>query len=103
MSANDETSLLEELASRIEGQIELVRKGSFGGLARLTDECQRLVTKIKSAGLLEKPEHETQRKRLAKLYQDLQLALSMQKDATAEQLKSVCEHKRKMTVYRSNI
>jgi len=102
MSANDEKALLEELASRIEGQIELVRKGSFGVLARLTDECQRLVAKIKSAGLLDKPEHKTRRKHLAKLYQDLQLALSMQKDAVGEELKSTRKGRRTLAAYRSN-
>jgi hypothetical protein len=103
MSANDDMVLLEELAGRIEKQIELVRKGSFGGLERLTDECQRLVAKIKNAGLLEKPEHQTHRRRLTKLYQDLKLALSAQKDAAAEQLKSVGRHKRTLAIYRGNI
>jgi hypothetical protein len=103
MNEGNEAQLLEELANLLEKQIELARQGSFGGLERLTDECERLAAKIKSAGLLEKPEYKTQRKKLTKLYQDLQLALSMQKDATAEQLKSVCEHKRKLSAYRGSI
>jgi hypothetical protein len=103
MSSNDEKVLLEELANSIEGQIELVHKGSFGGLERLTDECQRLVAKIKSDGLLEKPEHQAQRKNLTKLYQDLQMALSTQKDATAEQLKSMRKHKKTLAIYRGSV
>jgi hypothetical protein len=42
-------------------------------------------------------------KHLAKLYRDLQLAISTQKDATAEQLKSICKGKRTLAIYRGNI
>ena len=103
MNADDEIRLLGELANLLEKQIELARRGGFAGLERLAGQCEPLVAKITAAGLLEKPEHKAERERLAKLYRDLQMALSTQKDVTGEQLKSIRKHKKTLAIYRSNI
>jgi hypothetical protein len=102
MNIDDGLQLLEGLEHLLGRQIELARRGSFTGLNRLADECEPLVAGIKEAGLLEKPENEPQRQRLDKLYRDLQLMLSTQKDAAAEQLKSIHRGRKMLSTYRSN-
>jgi hypothetical protein len=103
MSADDEIRLLGELASLLERQIELARRGGLAGLEQLAGQCEPLVAKITAAGLLEKPDHKVQRERLAKLYRDLQLMLSAQKGVVAKQLKSIGKGKKTLALYRGNI
>ena len=103
MNEDDSPQLLKELVELLERQVGLARRGNFVELHRLAGQCEPLVAKITAAGLLEKPEHKDQRERLAKLYQDLQLMLSTQKDAAAEQLKSVRKGKKTLAIYRSNV
>lgn len=103
MNADDEIRLLGELENLLERQVGLARRGGFGGLERLADECEPLVAKITAAGLLEKPEHKDQRERLSKLYRDLQLALSTQKDAVAEQLKLIHKGRKTLAAYRGSM
>ena len=92
-----------KLAKLLKKQIELARRGSFAGLQELADECEQLVAKIRSSGLLERPEHRTDRDLLAGLYQELQLLLSTRKDEAAEQLKSIRRAKRTLAVYRGSV
>jgi hypothetical protein len=40
---------------------------------------------------------------LAKFYRDIQMAISMQKDVTGEQLKSMRKHKKTLATYRGSI
>ncbi len=103
MSSDEDIRLLGELRNLLEKQIELARRGSLTGLERLADQCEPLVAKIMAAGLPEKAEHKEQRERLAKLYRDLQLTLSTQKDAAAEQLKSIHKGKKTLAIYRGNV
>ena len=103
MKKDDEVRLLEELANILEKQVELARHGDFAGLERLAGQCEPLVARITAAGLLENPAYKAERERLAKFYRDIQMAISMQKDVTGEQLKSMRKHKKTLAVYRGSI
>jgi hypothetical protein len=103
MSADDDTQLMVELANLLERQIELARHGDFAGLERLAGQCEPLVARITAAGLLQNPAYKTERERLAKFYRDIQMAISMQKDVTGEQLKSMRKHKKTLATYRGSI
>lgn len=103
MIADDGAQLLKELGNLLNRQIELARRGSFGQLERMVGRCEPLVAKIKAAGLFEKPGYEAQSRRLVKLYHELQLMLSTQKDAVAEQLKSIRKGKRTLSAYRGSV
>jgi len=103
MKKDDEVRLLEELANILEKQIELARHGDFAGLERLAGRCEPLVARITAAGLLENPAYKAERERLAEFYRDIQMAISMQKDATGEQLKSMHKHKKTLATYRGSI
>jgi hypothetical protein len=103
MIADDGPQLLKELGNLLDRQVELARRGSFGQLERLVGRCEPLVVKIKAAGLLERPDYKAQSRRVVKLYHDLQLMLSTQKNAVAEQLKSIRRGKRTLAAYRGNM
>jgi hypothetical protein len=103
MKKNDEVQLLEELANLLEKQVEFARHGDFAGLERLAGQCEPLVARITAAGLLDNPAYKAEREQLAKFYRDIQMAVSTQKDATGEQLKSMRKHKKTLATYRSNI
>ncbi|MGD0078056.1 MAG: hypothetical protein ABSB91_05435 [Sedimentisphaerales bacterium] len=103
MNETEDIQLLAELENNLKKQLELARRGSLASVEKLAGQCQALVEKIKAAGLVEKPEYQSQRQRIEKLYQDLQLMLSSQKDAVAEQLKSIHRGRKTLATYRSNI
>jgi hypothetical protein len=103
MKKDDEVRLLEELANILKKQIGLALHGDFAGLERLAGQCEPFVARITAAGLLENPAYKAQRERLAKFYRDLQVAISMQKDATGEQLKAMRKHKKTLATYRGSI
>lgn len=103
MSSTEDVRLLEELVELLEKQIALTRRGGFAAVLQLAGQCEPLVAKITAAGLLEKPEHKTVKDRLAGLYRDLQMLLSTQQSAVAEQLKSVRKGKKTLAIYRGSI
>jgi hypothetical protein len=103
MRNDDEVRLFEELANLLERQVEFARHGDFAGLERLAGQCEPLVARITATSLLENSAYEAERERLAKLYRDIQMAISMQKDATGEQLKSMRKHKKTLATYRGNV
>jgi hypothetical protein len=103
MKNDDETRLLEELANLLERQVELARHGDFAGLKRLAGQCEPLVVRITAAGLLENPAYRAERERLAEFYRYIQMAISMQKDATGEQLKLMRKHKKTLATYRDGV
>jgi len=103
MNSESDNRLLEELGTLLEKQIALARKGSFAAVLQITGQSEPLVAKIAEARLFEKPEHKIAKDRLANLYRDLQILLSTQQSAAAEQIKSLRKGKKTLSVYRSNI
>ncbi len=103
MNETDNTQLLTELETNLNKQLEFVRRGNLESVEKLADNCRLLVEKISSAGLMEKPQYQSQRQHIEKLYQNLLLLLSSQKDAVAEQLKSISRGRQTLSAYRGNI
>jgi ribosomal protein S20 len=103
MNETDNTQLLTELETNLKKQLEFARRGNMASVEEVAGQCQTLVEKIRSAGLIEKPEYKSQRQRIEKLYNDLMLLLSSQKTAVAEQLKSISRGRKTLATYRSNI
>jgi hypothetical protein len=101
MNRDDETQLLGQLGNLLERQIELARHGDFAGLEQLAGQCEPLVARISASGLLENPMYKAERERLAKFYRDIQMAISMQKDITGEQLKSIGKGRKTIAAYRN--
>jgi len=100
MKQNDEIELLKELANILERQIELVRHDDVAGLEKLIGHSGQLAGKIAAAGLLDRPQYDGWRDRLAGLYGELQLMLSTRKDAVAGQLKAINKGRKTLAMYR---
>ena len=103
MSSGQDEHLLTELQELLEQQIDSAHRGSFSTVLQLTEKCEPLVEQITASGLFEKPEHKDAKERLAGLYRDLHLLLSTQKNAVAEQIKSVQRGKKILSIYRDSI
>lgn len=103
MKKDDEIRLLEELANILERHIELVRRDDVAGLEEQVGHGGHLVRKIAAAGLLDRPQYNGWRDRLAGLYRDLQLVLSTQKEAVAGQLRLLQNGRKTLAAYRNNI
>jgi GAF domain-containing protein len=102
MKQEDEIQLLKELAGIVGSQIELVRHDSTAGLEEMVGHSGQLARKIAVAGLLDRPQYDGWRERLAGLYGELQLMLSTQKDAVAGQLKLINKGKKTLAMYRDS-
>jgi len=103
MSIADDTRLLDDLEDLLAKQMDLVRRGAFGAVEQLAQECSGLAEKIAAAGLLDRPEFDDRRERLGTLYHDLQFVLSTQKDAVGKQLKSIRKGRKTLATYHSSI
>jgi hypothetical protein len=105
MSTDNQISMLDELQSLLEQQLELVHQGNSAGkqIEVLGKRAEHLVEKITQAGILEWPEFESRRKKFKKSYEDLCLAVTAQKADTTEQLCHVRRGRNIVETYRNNI
>jgi hypothetical protein len=103
MKKDDEIRLLEELANILEKQIEFSRHDDLEESEKLVGQSEQLAAKITAAGLLDRPQYHSWRERLTRLYRDLELVLSAQKKAVAEQMKSIHMGKKTLAAYRNYI
>jgi hypothetical protein len=104
MSKDKQKSMLDELQGLLEQQLELARQGNSAGeqidvLGRRAD-C--LVKEITQAGILERLELESQKKKLKKSYEDLHLVLTAQRADAAEKLSHVRRGRKIVETYRGN-
>jgi hypothetical protein len=103
MNETSETQRLVELENNLKKQLESARRGSLESVEKLADRCQLLMEKIKATGLNGKPQYKSQLQHIEKLYRDLLLLLSCQKDAVAGEIKSIAKSKKMLATYRGNI
>ena len=102
MSTDNQTSMLDELQSLLQQQLELAHQGNSAGerIDLLGRQADCLVEKITQAGILERPEFESRRKRLKQLYENLCLAITVQKAETTEKLCHVRRGRNIIETYR---
>jgi len=103
MNANEQTQLFDCLQSLLERQIELAQQANIGDAELLSEQATYLVEKIAQTGVLESAEFENRRERLQKLYHDLHLAITAQRDETDETLSRVRRGKKTVETYGNNI
>jgi uncharacterized protein (DUF1919 family) len=105
MSTNKYISMLDELQGLLEKQLELAHQGNSASerIEVLGGRADCLVEKITQAGIFERAEFESQKKKLKKSYEDLHLAISAQKAETSENLIQVRRGKKIVETYRNNI
>ena len=102
MGQDDEVRLMQELAGILVKQIELVRRDDIAGVDELVGQGEQLAMKITAAGLLDRPQYDGWRERLAGLYEELQLMLSTRKDAVAGQIKLINKGRKTLAMYRGS-
>ena len=104
MRTNKHISLLDELQSLLEQQLDLAQQGNSAGkqIESLSKQADLLVEKITQTGILERPESESQKKKLIKSYENLHLALTAQKADTAEKLSQIRRGRKIVETYRGN-
>jgi hypothetical protein len=103
MKKEDEIQLLNELVNVLERQLEFARHGEAGETENLIGCGEQLAFKITAAGLLERPEYDHWRNRLTELYKNLELVFSAQKQAVAEQMKSIQMSKKTLAAYSGSV
>ena len=103
MSINEKNHLLTELAGLLEKQINLARQGVSTEIEILAEKCEPIVEKITSAGLMDKPEFSDACRRIKKLYQQLCLQLSAQKNATGANMSRIRKGKKTLLAYRNSV
>jgi cell division protein FtsX len=103
MNTNEQTQLLDCLQSLLERQIELAQQANIGDVELLSEQTTCLVEKIAQTGVLESAEFENRREQLQKLYHDLHLAITAQRDETGETLSRVRRGKKTVEAYGNNI
>ncbi|MGB2866510.1 MAG: hypothetical protein WBC05_24480 [Sedimentisphaerales bacterium] len=105
MSTDKQISMLDELQGLLQQQLELAHQGNSAGerIEVLGRQADCLVEKITQAGILERAEFESQKKKLKKSYEDLHLAITAQKAETNEKLIQVRRGRNIVETYRSNI
>jgi len=96
-------SLLDELQSLLEKQIELAQQGNISGIEVLSRQASFLVEKIAQTGILESAEFKNRREQLQKLYKELCLVITAQKADTSEALSQVRKGRKTVEIYRNNI
>jgi hypothetical protein len=104
MSTNKDISILDELQDLLAQQLKLAHQGNPAGekIEALCRQADCLVKEIKQAGMLDRPEFENQKNKLNKLYKNLHLALTAQREDTAEKLSQVRRGRKIVETYRGN-
>ena len=97
------SSVLDDLQSLLEKQIELARQGNIRDVEALSKQTSSLVGKIGQRGILELTEFKNRREQLQKLYEALYLAITAQKAGIFEELRRVRKGKKTIEVYRRSI
>jgi hypothetical protein len=97
------SSKLDKLQSLLERQIELARQGSISEVESLSKRADLLAGQLRRSAILESDEFRNRRERLHRLYEDLRLALTVQKADAFAELRRVRKGRRAVGAYRNNI
>ena len=100
----DSETVLDRLQRLLHRQLELVRRGSLSGVAELcdqTDQCVRQLVRDGRTGTQDRPGPGSadQWDRVQRLYQELYLAVAVQRDETFTALSVIHRGKRILRTY----
>ena len=100
---NDEaTSAIGQLRRLLERQLELVHQGHLAAAESLCEQTGRLVTMVGAEDVLAGPDGDDRRRSLLRLYQELSLMLTAQRQETCAALHTIRRGRRMLRVYRKN-
>jgi len=101
--AQDGEKLVEELEAILEKQIQASHTGNIARVEVLSIQAEAFVQQISRLRLLEQHRFSKRRWSLQRLYEDLCLALSGEKDSVGRQLNRVRKGRKTVAAYRSNM
>ena len=97
-----EWGAIDRLHELLEKQLALVHQGHLAAAESLCEQTGRLVTMIVTAGLLAGPDGDERRRSLLRLYQELSLILTAQRQETHASLHAIRRGARTLRVYRTS-
>jgi len=96
-------SKFNDLQNLLEKQTRLLKRGNISGIESLARQANSLIDQIAHAGLLETAEFADHRKKLKRLYDDLHMAIAVQKADVSEKISRVRKGRKTIQTYRNNI
>ena len=102
MNADEPTSLLDELQSLLEEQIESARRSNLRRVEALAEQAESVIGKIGKTEMFEQPEFDGRREYLVNLYKKLELMLAAGKASVGRQLRQVGNVKKTLKIYRND-
>ncbi len=95
--------LLDDLKILLERQINFAHQGNLSGVELLSIQTESLIEEIERLRIPESEEFKKEYDDLSKLYQELYLTLTLDKEETLRELGSVRKAKKTVQAYHSNI
>jgi hypothetical protein len=103
MDTDRQIWLLNEMQKLLEGQIDFARQGRLSEVEALGKKVNGILEEIAQRGTVESAEFEGRRKQIARLYRDLRLTLTDQRDEVSRELDRIRRGRKTIGVYRSSI
>jgi hypothetical protein len=98
-----ESGAVDRLHELLEKQLALAHQGHLAAAESLCEQTGKLVTVIVTAGLLAGPDGDERRCSLLRLYQELSLMLTAQRQETCASLHAIRQGTRTLRVYRRSV
>jgi hypothetical protein len=103
MCNDSQLQLLSELQRLLDEQNELARQGKLSEVEGLCERTSGIVEEISRCGIFKSDKFSRERKRLARSYESLRLALSNQRDEVGREMDRIRKGRRTIGVYRDSI
>ncbi len=103
MSTEKQKSLVNALQNLLKKQLHSARHGNISTVEVLSAQSDAIVQQINREKILDLNEFKTHKKQLQKAYEDLSMALKVQKDDIAEKVSRIKKGKKTVKAYRKNI
>jgi len=95
-------ALLDELQRQLREQIKAIHAGNITKVEAMSRQLGPLVDQISRSRVLPKSQFKKQRDNLSKLYRDLCLAVSAQRQSTSQELARVRKGRKTVNTYGNN-
>jgi hypothetical protein len=97
----DGEALVGRLQGLLQKQLELMHRGNLTAVVALFEQTDQCVREILAARASDRPGSEGQWQYVGQLYRELSLVLTAQRAEVAATLRTVCQGKRTLNVYKS--
>lgn len=98
---------LKQMADYLENilirQLEKLRKYDLDGAVVLAEEANEIAATLGREGMLKRPEHSDQRRKIEKLYKDIGLIIASEREEVSDKLKVIRKGIKTLGVYGGNM